>query len=31
MKLENVPTPETDACAKRCRDNLPFALIVAAT
>ena len=26
MKLEDMPTPETDACAKRCRDNLPFAL-----
>jgi hypothetical protein len=26
MKPEDMPTPETDACAKRCRDNLPFAL-----
>ena len=26
MKLSDMPTPETDACAKRCRDNLPFAL-----
>jgi len=26
MKLSDIPTPETDACAKRCRDNLPFAL-----
>jgi hypothetical protein len=26
MKLEDISTPETDACAKRCRDNLPFAL-----
>ena len=26
MEPEDMPTPETDACAKRCRDNLPFAL-----
>jgi len=26
MKLSDMPTPETDACEKRCRDNLPFAL-----
>jgi len=26
MRQEDIPTPETDACARRCRDNLPFAL-----
>jgi hypothetical protein len=26
MRQEDMATPETDACAKRCRDNLPFAL-----
>ena len=26
MRQEDMPTPETDACAKRCRDILPYAL-----